>query len=131
MTAEKIVKYLEENEEVFNRLIEELDSWNGFLGDDRWNPMYDLDEVLSGESATDIIRLVQNSSFDINDDYFRFDGYGSLESAYSLDYSDYLDESFVKKLADNMDHIDIDDPKLERMLRNLNGHSNWKEGGYE
>lgn len=131
MTAEKIVKYLEENEEVFNRLIEELDSWNGFLGDDRWNPMYDLDEVLSGESATDIIRLVQNSSFDINDDYFRFDAYGSLVSAYSLDYSDYLDESFVKKLADNMDHIDIDDPKLERMLRNLNGHSNWKEGGYE
>ena len=93
--------------------------------------MYDLDEVLSGESATDIIRLVQNSSFDINDDYFRFDAYGSLVSAYSLDYSDYLDESFVKKLADNMDHIDIDDPKLERMLRNLNGHSNWKEGGYE
>lgn len=131
MTADRIVKYLENNDELFNRLMEELDSWNGYLGDDRWYSMYDLDELLSGKSATDIIRMVQNSSFNVNDDYFRFDGYGSLESAYTLDYSDYLDETFVNELAENLNHIDINDPKLERMLRNLNGNNNWKAGGYE
>lgn len=41
---EKIKAYFEENEEIFNACIEELDSYNGYLGDDRYYPMDELDE---------------------------------------------------------------------------------------
>lgn len=33
--TEKIIAWFKENEEVFNDCIEELDSYNGYLGDDR------------------------------------------------------------------------------------------------
>ena len=36
---EKIVEYFKENESVFNDCIEELDSYNGYLGDDRYYSM--------------------------------------------------------------------------------------------
>jgi len=118
MITENIIKYLEENEDLFNRLIEELDSWNGYLGDDRWIPMDELDEMLHHESPSDIIRMV-SSDFDLNDIYFRFDGYGCLESSYYLDYTNYLDEYFVKELMDKRSHIDINDKELEYMLDEL------------
>lgn len=119
MITENIIKYLEENEELFNRLIEELDSWNGYLGDDRWNPMDELDELLYGVTPTDIIRMTNHSKFDIDDNYVRCDGYGDLESAYSLDYTDHLDEYFVKELMSERSHIDINDKELEYMLDEL------------
>lgn len=132
MTAETVIKYLNEHNELFCNLIEQLDSWNGYLGDDRWISMYDLNETLSSYSADDIIRMAQNSSFDLGDDYFRFDGYGSIESTYGdPDYSEYLDENFVKELVNNINHIVINDPKLKRMLRSLTPASNWKGGDYE
>lgn len=31
-----ILGYLRDNEDDFVELMEELDSWNGYLGDDRW-----------------------------------------------------------------------------------------------
>ena len=118
-TTEKIIKYLEENEELFNRLIEELDSWNGCLGDDRWNNMDELNELLYGVEPTDIIRMTNHGDFDINDSYFRYDGYGDLESAYSVDYTDHLDKYFVNELVSERSHININDSELEFMLESL------------
>ena len=33
MNYDKIISYFKENEDVFNEVIEELDSYNGYLGD--------------------------------------------------------------------------------------------------
>lgn len=39
---EEIKAYFEENEEEYNEVIEDLDSYNGYLGDDRYYNMYIL-----------------------------------------------------------------------------------------
>ena len=39
---ERVQSYFEDNTEEFNETIEELDSWNGYLGDDRY---YYMDEL--------------------------------------------------------------------------------------
>ena len=60
-TAEKLMQYFKENEDDFNDSIEELDSYNGYLGDDRYYAMEDLDELYSGCSATELLNPVRFS----------------------------------------------------------------------
>ena len=43
-----IIKLFTENEELFNNCIEELDGYNGYLGDDRY---YSMDELEAAEEA--------------------------------------------------------------------------------
>lgn len=57
---------------------EELDSWDGFLGDDRCYSMDEIDEILYGKKPSEILNMV-TSDFNYNDDYFYFSIYG-LES---------------------------------------------------
>jgi len=118
-TTEKILDYLKDNDELFNRLCEELDSWNGYLDDDRYYPMYELSELLSGKDLVDVLLMAHFGNFNPTDEYFRFNGYGNLESSDYIDYSDHLDKWFVQELVDERAHIDIDDPDLEEMLDEL------------
>lgn len=120
---EKIIEYFEENEEVFNSCIEELDSYNSYLGDDRYYEMEMLSEFYSG---TDPINLLNRAyfgrddenwhtdshgrkiydSFNPNRDYFRFNGYGNLVSSNYKDYSDKLDHYAVEDMSENRQYID-------------------------
>lgn len=117
-----IIEYFENNEEVFNDCIEELDSYNGFLGEDRYYDMDELDEIYSGEDATEIIRRAfygydaetysTDSSgnktygqFCPNRDFFTFNGYGNLVSADYKDYSDKLDHWTIESMAENRREI--------------------------
>lgn len=120
---EKIIEYFEENEDVFNSCIEELDSYNSYLGDDRYYEMEMLSEFYSG---TDPINLLNRAyfgrddenwhtdshgrkiydSFNPNRDYFRFNGYGNLVSSNYKDYSDKLDHYAVEDMSENRQYID-------------------------
>lgn len=116
---EKIKDCFRNDEELFNRCIEELDGWNGYLGDDRYYDMWELDDIYADTKPTDLLNLVyygydeENGSlseFCPNRDYFRYNGYGNLVSADFKDYSDHLDDYFINELVDNRNHIDsIDD----------------------
>lgn len=119
---ERVIKWFEENEEVFIDCIEELDGWNGYLGDDRY---YSMDELSELYHDTDPIELLNRAyfgydseswtvdsygqkhydSFNPNRDYFTFNGYGNFVSADYKDYSDHLDEYFIKALNENRAHI--------------------------
>lgn len=85
----------EEDNTLFNDTIEELDSYNGYLGDDRYYFMEEIDELLSDYNVTDILYRVlcgynqdeyttdgygekHYGSFNPNCDYFKFNGYGNL-----------------------------------------------------
>ena len=59
-------------------ICEELDSWNGFLGDDRCYYMGDIDDILYGKKPSEIIDMI-TSDFDSSCEYFYFSIYG-LES---------------------------------------------------
>lgn len=126
-----ILDYFEQNEDVFNDCIEELDSYNGYLGDDHYYSMDELDELYSGQDATEILRRAfyghdaetwntdshgekEYGPFNPNRDYFTFNGYGNLVSADYKDYSAFLDKYAVESMAENRQYIDgIDnDPDL-------------------
>ena len=114
---EKVLEYFDENEDEFTEAIEELDSYNGYLGDDRCYEMEYLDELFYGQ---DVLFILQRAyfghddddysvdslgdrhygEFNPNRDYFYFNGYGNLVSTDYKDYTGYLDEWFAEKYLD-------------------------------
>ena len=122
-TIEKIIEYFESNDEIFNSCIEELDSYNGYLNDDRYYEMEFLSEFYSG---TDPIELLQRAYYGHDDDtwhtdsrgekiygefnpnreYFYYNGYGNLVSTNYKDYSSYLDTYAIKEMSENRYYID-------------------------
>lgn len=131
MTAEeKIIAYFEENEDSFNEIIEDLDSYNGFLGDDRYFEMEMLDEFYSGQEPTEILNRAfygyddtytdadgnHPEPFNPNRPFFYYNGYGNLVSSYDKDYSAHLDRWFVESLAENRRYIYGIDAELDALL---------------
>lgn len=126
-TAEEItaaiIEFFKENEEVFNDCVEELDGYNGYLGDSRWEDMDMLPDIVD---ASDPVRLLNMAyfgddldswhedkngqrhydSFNPNRAYFRFNGYGNLESTNGKDYSDHMDGYAIKAMNENRAYID-------------------------
>lgn len=124
---EKIIAFFKDNEEIFIDCIEELDGWNGYLGDDRYYFMEELDELYADETPTNILYRAfyghdsetwttdahgkkEYGPFNPNREYFTYNGYGNLVSADYKDYSGHLDVYFVEALAENRKEIaSIDD----------------------
>ena len=123
---EMLMELFQNDEQLFNAAIEELDSYNGYLGDDRYYPMDELPELLSGTDAIDLLnrayfgrdddnwRTNANGekiydSFNPNRAYFYFNGYGNLVSANYKDYSAHLDDYFIDAIIENQDSLYLDD----------------------
>lgn len=125
-----IINFFEENTDVFDECIRQLDSWNGYLNDDRYYSMDELDDFYSESKPSEVLCrafyghdadtwTTDNSGnksygeFNPNRDYFKFNGYGNLVSTDYPDYSDYLCKSTVKDMAENRDGIDAIDENSE------------------
>ena len=123
---ELLMELFANDEELFNSTIEELDSYNGYLGDDRYYLMDELPEILSGLNAIDLLNRAYfgrddeswhtnahgekiYDSFNPNREYFYFNGYGNLVSANYKDYSAYLDNYFIDAIIENQNHLYLDD----------------------
>lgn len=63
-----------------------ITSYDGTFEEQVWYSMEELDDLLCGYTPTEIVDMV-GGDFTTNDDYFRFDGYGLLESG-----NDYMRE---------------------------------------
>lgn len=139
-TIEKIIKYFEENESIFNRCVEELDSYNGYLGDDRYYEMEYLNEFYQGTDPIDILYRAyygrdedswttdssgnkQYGEFNPNREYFTYNGYGNLVSTDYKDYSSHLDRYTIESLSDNRYYIDTIDEydDLKALFDELDG----------
>lgn len=122
-TVKKIIEFFSENEDIFNACIEELDSYNGYLGDDRYYSMDEIDEFYSGTDPLELLRrayygrdddnYTTDSSgkktygeFNPNRDYFYYNGYGNLVSSDYKDYSHKLDEYAIEEMSENRQYID-------------------------
>ena len=126
-TAEEItadiIDFFKANEDIFTDAIEELDSYNGYLGDDRYYAMDELDELYSSTEPSELLRrayygydeetYTTDSSgnktygeFNPNREYFRYNGYGNLVSADYKDYSGQLDNYAVESMSENRSYID-------------------------
>ena len=130
-----IIEWFEDNEDVFNDCIEELDGYNGYLGDDRYYSMDELSELYSGADPIELLNRAyfghdaetwhtdshgekEYGPFNPNRDYFTFNGYGNLVSADYKDYSAFLDKYAVESMAENRNYIyEIDnDPDLRELF---------------
>ena len=69
---EMLMELFKNDEELFNNTIEELDSYNGYLGDDRYYDMDMLPELLSSINIIDLL----NMAYFGNDENFSIDNYG-------------------------------------------------------
>lgn len=141
-TAEEItaaiIEFFKENEDVFNDCIEELDRYNGYLNDDRYYSMGELDELYTGTEPSEILRRAyyghdaetyttdgsgnrEYGQFNPNREYFTYNGYGNLVSADYKDYSGYLDNYAVEAMSENKDYIDTieDNEELAELFDEL------------
>jgi hypothetical protein len=120
-----IIEYFKENEEIFNECMEELDSYNGYLGDDRYYEMYMLDKFYHDTKPTELLERVfygydedtstedNHTEFNPNREYFRYNGYGNLVSADYKDYSAHLDHWAIENMEENRTEVDAIDNNSE------------------
>ena len=50
--TKKIIAYFDKHEDIYNEAAEELDAYNGYLGDDRYYSMDELDELYNSTEPT-------------------------------------------------------------------------------
>lgn len=120
---DEIITYFENNEDVFNDCMEELDGYNGYLGDDRYYPMEELDDFYRDTDPTELLQRVffgydehnviidewgeeHRKEFNPMRDYFRYNGYGNLVSTNYKDYSAHLDNYAIEAMSENRCYID-------------------------
>lgn len=120
---DQIIKFFENNEEIFNSCAEELDCYNGFLGDDRYYCMEELDECYRDTNPIDLLyrafyghdddTWTTDASgkkiygeFNPNRTYFYYNGYGNLISSDYKDYFGRLDRYAVEEMSENRRYID-------------------------
>jgi hypothetical protein len=123
---EMLMELFKSNDGLFVSAIEELDSYNGYLGDARYYDMYLLDEFYHGSSAIELLNRAyfgrdddnyyiddtgrkHFDSFNPNREYFYYNGYGNLVSSDYKDYSCHLDGYFIDALLENYNHLYLDD----------------------
>ena len=126
-TAEEItadiIAYFENNEDIFNDCMEELDGYNGYLSDNRYYSMDELDEFYRDSDPLEILRRAYYGrdddtwttdsngnktygEFNPNRDYFYYNGYGNLVSSDYKDYSAHLDHYAIEAMNENRSYID-------------------------
>jgi hypothetical protein len=123
---EQLKELFEQDEQLFNAAIEELDSYNGYLNDNRYYSMDELNDLYSGTEPIEILQRAYfgrdndtwttDSSgnktygeFNPNREYFTYNGYGNLVSSDYKDYSYLLDEYFIDALIEDADYLYLDD----------------------
>lgn len=133
-----IIKLFAEDEELFNNCIEELDSYNGYLGDNRYYSMDELNEFYSNTDVADLMQRIffgysedetytdehgeiKHCQFNPNQDYFTYNEYGNLVSAWYKDYTAFLDEWFIEDLTQHRQWVYSieDDARLVELLDEL------------
>ena len=120
-----LLEYFEENEDAFVKAIEELDSYNGYLGDDRYYDMELINEFYAESEPLEILNRAfygydadtstdeHHTEFNPNRAWFRYNGYGNLVSTDHKDYSDRLDDWFIQSLKENYEQLYLSEETKE------------------
>lgn len=122
---QELLDFYKQNDEAFVNDIEELDSWNGYLGDYHIFDMEELNDIYQDEEPIEILYRSffgyddddstpdHKAPFNPNREYFYFNGYANLVSTDYRDYSDFLDDEFVRNIIENESNLDLSDEAQE------------------
>lgn len=107
--------------ELFVEMCEELDSWNGFLGDERVYSMYDFDDLCSGCKPLEVLESIDLNDFNCYHDYFYYSIWGirSLSSEFDVveHYKDGFDAGEVlDSVIDNYSNIYFSDSDFKAVI---------------
>jgi len=104
----KAIETLNNDDELFVKMIEELDSWNGYADGFRCWDMGLLDAFYCDTPASKLIRdMVED--FSVNDDFFYFSIYGLESTSDRVDLYRYNVSTgeLLDNILDNAPHLDI------------------------
>ncbi len=127
---EQLKELFENNEQLFNEAIEELDHYNGYLGDNRYYYMEDLNDFYHGVDAIDLLNRAYFGydsetwhtdahgnkifgAFNPNREYYTYNGYGNFVSSDYKDYSCFLDDYFIDAIIENQNYLVLDNDIIE------------------
>lgn len=97
--VKKAIEMIENDDDLFVELVNELDSWNGYTNEYRCYDMYDLDDLLYGKKPTEILDLVCDD-FNVRDEFFYWDMWGLHSTDYIIDV--YKDNTTAEEVFDNV-----------------------------
>lgn len=112
---DKAIEVLEEDEDAFVEACEELDNWDGFLGDSRCESMDMIDEFFNKPSEL----LDQMNDFNPTDSYFYFTVYGvsTTDDKHEVYSDDFSADDVLDALIDNYSHVDLtENSELNELL---------------
>ena len=103
MTREQAIRnYVEQlNGDDLIYLLQHMNGYDGCFEEATYYDMDEFDEFLSGRTPVEIARMIFFGEFNPNNDYFRFNAYGNLESA---DWPDVVAEAEDLE-SDIIDHL--------------------------
>ena len=123
MKREELKEYLESNFDVLEGLIAELNSWNGCLEHlEFWENEEDILQELFGSDLINFIQRIKYGDYNVDDDYFRFNGYGNLDSySYCEMKKEIIDEieEIIDCLEEYHNNIYVDDNTLQEYVDSL------------
>ena len=102
---DKALDILKDDEDAFVEACEELDNWDGFLGDSRCESMDMIDEFFNKPSEL----LDQMNDFNPTDSYFYFTVYGvsTTDDKHEVYSDDFSADDVLDELIDNYNHVDL------------------------
>ena len=107
---QKAIELIDNDDDLFCELVDELDSWNGFADGYRCWDMGELDEFYCDAPASKLINDI-TKDFEIGDDYFYFSIWGleSTSDKAGLYRSNTDAEEILENVIEYRAHLDIPD----------------------
>lgn len=116
--TDAIWKYINEcDTDELLKVVSDVNSYDDYFDWLEWLDMEELDMYLEGYTPTEIAQKCQCGDFNINDEYFKFDGYENLESCNDWEWEQELDaarDEIAEYLLDFKGNVW--DEKLQNML---------------
>ena len=94
-------------------LLQHMNGYDGCFEEATYYDMDEFDEFLSGSTPMEIAQMIYFGDFNPNDEYFRFNAYGNLESA------DWVDVVAVAE--------DLVDDIINHLVNYYNGDTPWPD----
>ena len=117
---EKAIEELENNDDLFCEMVEELDSWNGYADGFRCYSMYELDDLHCGMKLSEFLSKI-TKDFDLRDEWFYYSIYG-LESTNNraLLYRDNVDSGeLLDNIMEYKNHLYFSDKEFESLIDDI------------